>query len=283
MRGRRVSRGAAIGGGGAIVVIIVALVARALGVDVGGLFGSGGSSPAGSSPAHQPSNEPAPIDRAKDPDAELVDFVDFVINDIQSSHEKMVAEQHPFGGEPYRRAKLVIFTEAVETGCGVSSSAIGPFYCPPDERAYIDLSFYRELKQRFGAPGDFAQAYVLAHELGHHLQTVFGIDEEVARRAARDRRSRNALSVRQELQADCFAGVWAASAKSRNLLEMGDAQEALDAATAIGDDRLQNMAGRKVNPETWTHGSSQQRVKWFQRGLDAGRYDACDTFAAKDL
>jgi predicted metalloprotease len=147
-------------------------------------------------------------------------------------------------------AKLVLFTQAVDTGCGRSSSAIGPFYCPPDEKAYIDLSFYRALRDRLGAPGDFAQAYVLGHELGHHLQRVFDLDADVRRRTTPQ--NRNDLSVRQELQADCFAGVWAHSARQRDLLEIGDVKEALDAASAIGDDRLQKDAGRDVNAETFT-------------------------------
>jgi uncharacterized protein len=245
-------------------------VSQIVGIDLTGLFGGGG----GGQPT---SHQPAPKQGA-DEDKELVDFVKFVMKDIQDTFEGVFKSQ----GRSYRRAKLYLFSSAIDTGCGRSSSAIGPFYCPPDYAAYIDLSFYRDLKQRFGAPGDFAQAYVLAHEIGHHLQKLLGVEAEVAR-ISRDRRSRNAASVRQELQADCYAGVWGHSAAARNLLEMGDLDEALGAATAIGDDRLQKQAGREVNPETFTHGTSAQRVRWFKRGFDSGRLDACDTFSATDL
>jgi predicted metalloprotease len=157
---------------------------------------------------------------------------------------------------------------------------MGPFYCPADQKAYIDLGFYRELKARFGAPGDFAQAYVLAHEIGHHVQTVLGIERRVRQQQRARPGEENALSVRMELQADCFAGVWAHSTAKRDLLESGDVEEALMAASAIGDDRLQKSATGKVNPETWTHGSSAQRVAWFKRGMKGGRIEDCDTFAA---
>jgi uncharacterized protein len=290
-RGMRVSRPVAVGGGSVIVVIIVALISKALGVDVGGIFGGGGGGGGKSSQTSQTGQtgqsgastgqQGKPPDPATDPDAKLVDFVTFVMNDIQDTHTKIVPVQKPNGRGEYRRAKLVIFTDAVETGCGVSDSAIGPFYCPPDEKAYIDLSFYRDLKERFAAPGDFAQAYVLAHELGHHLQTILGISDEIQRKTTR--KNQNELSVRQELQADCFAGVWAYSAKQRDLLEIGDVKEAIDAATAIGDDRLQKMSGRQVNPETWTHGSSAQRVTWFTKGFETGQFSACDTFSARSL
>jgi predicted metalloprotease len=279
-RGMKVSRrGVALGGGGALVIIVVYLIGRALGVDLSGVLGGGGGG--GGGKAHQPTQaeiqDAAKIDPATDPDALLVEFVTDVINDVQATFTKQVAEQKPYGGTPYRPATLVLFREATDTGCGQGDAAIGPFYCPPDEKAYIDLSFYKDLRDRFGAPGDFAQAYVLAHELGHHMQTVFGIDAEVRRKSTKA--NQNALSVRQELQADCFAGVWAHSARARDKLEIGDVKEAMDAATAIGDDRLQKMAGRKVNPETWTHGSSEMRVKWFTTGLESGRFAACDTFS----
>jgi predicted metalloprotease len=182
--------------------------------------------------------------------------------------------------KPYRHAKLVLFTSAIDTGCGRSSSAIGPFYCPADEHAYIDLSFYRELKQRFGAPGNFAQAYVLAHEIGHHLQKLLGVERR-AHQLGRGH-GRNDISVRTELQADCFAGVWGHDARGEGLLEAGDVEQALTAATAIGDDRLQKQAGREVHPETFTHGTSAQRVRWFRTGFETGRFDACNTFAARD-
>jgi hypothetical protein len=269
-RGSRIGA-AHVTGGGLAAVMVVVLVARLFGVDVSGLLGSGGGHE-----APRRSDQPEPP-RGPDPDKELVDFVKFVMKDIQGTFEtKFKAE-----GRPYRHAKLVLFSEAVDTGCGRSSRAIGPFYCPADERAYIDLSFYRELKHRFGAPGDFAQAYVLAHEIGHHLQKLLGIDQRVQALGRGHRR--NEVSVRQELQADCFAGVWGHEAQGRNLLEAGDLEEAIRAATAIGDDRLQRQAGREVNPETFTHGTSAQRVSWLRRGFDTGRFDACDTLSAGEL
>jgi predicted metalloprotease len=271
-------RGVAIGGGGAVVVIVVVLVARAFGIDISGLLGGGGGGSTRSDRGTTPADT-KPIDPAKDPDRELVEFVDFVIGDIQDTFQREVAAQRPYRGVPYRRAKLVLFTEDVDTNCGTTSAAVGPFYCPPDEKAYIDLTFYRALRDKLGAPGDFAQAYVLAHEIGHHLQVVFGISDEVRRRSTRA--NENALSVKQELQADCFAGIWAHDAEKRNLIEVGDVGEAIGAAGAIGDDRLQKMAGRKVNPETFTHGSSEQRVAWWRKGYTTGRFDACDTFAAE--
>ncbi len=185
-------------------------------------------------------------------------------------------------GRTYEEPKLVLFSQGVQTGCGFAESNVGPFYCPADHKVYIDLSFYDELQNRFGAPGDFAQAYVVAHEIGHHVQTLLGISER--NQAARQRASEaqaNALSVRQELQADCFAGIWAHNAnQSRQILEAGDIEEGLNAASAIGDDRLSQ--GR-ASPESFTHGTSAQRVRWFKRGLDTGSLDQCDTFAATSL
>src|SRR5207302_4466608 len=173
-------------------------------------------------------------------------------------------------GVPYRHAKLVLFRNATFSGCGRAQAATGPFYCPVDEKVYIDLAFYDELKQRFGAPGQFAQAYVLAHEVGHHVQKLLGIEGKVRRLQEQDPRQRNPLSVRMELQEDCLAGVWAHSTQQRGLLESGDVESALGAAAAVGDDRLQKMARGHVSPETFTHGSSQQRMNWFRKGLDTG-------------
>lgn len=257
-------------GGGVATLIVVVVVARLFGVDVSGLIGGGGSHvPAQRSDRPHPPSGP-------DADKELVDFVKYVMKDIQGTFEaKFRAE-----GKPYRHAKLVLFNNAVSTGCGQSSSAIGPFYCPADEHAYIDLSFYRELRQRFGAPGNFAQAYVLAHELGHHLQKLLGIEQK-AQLLGRGH-NRNDISVRTELQADCFAGVWGHDAQGKGLLEANDLEQAITAATAIGDDRLQHQAGREVNPETFTHGSSAQRVHWFRTGFETGRFDACNTFTGRD-
>jgi hypothetical protein len=267
-RGRRVGK-AAVAGGSAVVLVIVALVSQVLGVDVSGIFGGGGSSSESSS-----SNTPPPQESAEE--KELVDFVNFTIDDIQAAFDQKMREK----GKRYEPADLVLFTDEVETQCGLSSSAIGPFYCPPDRKAYIDLSFYRVLKERLGAGGDFAEAYVLAHELGHHLQNLMGVDARVNQESRRDKARANALSVLQELQADCFAGVWASTTKSR-ILEHGDIEESINAAAQIGDDRLQKMAGQKVNPETWTHGSSAQRVQWFKVGFEKGDLDACDTFSSR--
>ncbi|MGE3472651.1 MAG: neutral zinc metallopeptidase, partial [Vicinamibacterales bacterium] len=174
---------------------------------------------------------------------------------------------------------LVLFTDAVQSACGTNSAAVGPFYCPADQKLYIDLGFFRELDERFGAPGDFAQAYVVAHEVGHHLQVLLGVSDRV--QAARQRAGEaegNRLSVLQELQADCFAGVWGHHAAQRNLLDSGDVEEGLRAAAAIGDDTLQRRSQGRVTPESWTHGSSEQRVTWLRRGLTEGTLDACDTF-----
>ena len=185
-------------------------------------------------------------------------------------------------GRNYAEPRLVLFTDGVQSACGMASAAVGPFYCPPDQQVYIDLGFFRELDQRFGAPGDFAQAYVVAHEVGHHVQNLMGIAERVD--AARQRGSEaqgNALSVRQELQADCFAGVWGhyvAGSKTGIQLDSGDVEEGLAAAAAIGDDRLQRQSRGQVSPETWTHGSSDQRVRWLRKGLESGRVADCDTF-----
>ena len=258
-------------GGGLATVVVIVVVARLFGVDVSGLFSHHGA-PVATRRADQPHPPSGP-----DPDRELADFVKFAMKDIQHVFETRFQAE----GKPYRHAKLVLFTSAIDTGCGRSSSAIGPFYCPADEHAYIDLSFYRELRQRFGAPGNFAQAYVLAHEMGHHLQKLLGVEQR-AQGMGRGH-SRNDISVRTELQADCFAGVWGHAARGKHILEAGDLEEALTAATAIGDDRLQKQAGREVNPETFTHGTSAQRVRWFRRGFDGGQLAACDTFSVSEL
>ena len=191
----------------------------------------------------------------------------------------------PQYGVQYVEPTLVLFSDAVQSGCGVGQAEMGPFYCPQDQRVYIDMSFYHDLSQRFGAPGDFAQAYVIAHEVGHHVQNLVGTAEKV--QAAQQRASKadaSALSVRMELQADCYAGVWANHAsRSRQLLEAGDVEEGLNAASAIGDDRLQRMSQGRVVPDAFTHGSSEQRVRWFRKGLEAGTLEACDTFSAREL
>jgi predicted metalloprotease len=202
----------------------------------------------------------------------LVQFVTFVLNDAQATWARILP------GE-YQKTTLVLFRDSTPTACGMGQTASGPFYCPGDGKVYIDLGFYDELKQRFGANGDFAQAYVIAHELGHHIQRLRGIEGRVRQAQEARPSSANALSVRLELQADCYAGIWGHSTAERQILEAGDVDEALNAAASIGDDRIQRMSGRGVQPESFTHGSSAQRVEWFKRGFESGDLDACDTFA----
>ncbi len=206
-------------------------------------------------------------------------FVGFVLDDVQGVWEKTLAERNI----RYPRAKLVLFTDATQTGCGYGEAATGPFYCPADQRVYIDLAFYDELSRRFGAKGDFAQAYVIAHEIGHHVQKLLGTSDALRRMPASQQRGEEGGSVRLELQADCYAGVWAHATEQRHLLEAGDIDEALTAAAAIGDDRLQRQSSGRVSPESWTHGSSEQRSRWLRRGMEAGKPEACDTFGASSL
>lgn len=213
-----------------------------------------------------------------DPEQELVDFMNFVLIDVQDTWSGEFSE----AGEDYPDAELVLFRNAVSTGCGGASSATGPFYCPLDQKVYVDLGFFEELRSQFGAPGDFAQAYVLAHEIGHHVQNVLGINPEVRQLQQQQPERANELSIRQELQADCLAGIWAHSAFERDLLEEGDLEEGIAAAEAVGDDRIQSSAGGGVNPETWTHGSSEQRIRWFQVGFDTGDVNRCDTFRVSE-
>ena len=205
----------------------------------------------------------------------LVRFVSVVLDSAQADWARIL----PAAGTPYRPAKLVLFRGAVNSGCGDAQSAMGPFYCPADEKVYIDLGFYQELRDRFGAPGDFAQAYVLAHELGHHVQKLLGTEAEVRRLQQGAPGQENELSVKLELQADCYAGVWAHEADREGMLEGGDIEEGMSAAAAVGDDRLQREAGQAVNPEGFTHGTSAQRTEWFRRGFERGDIRSCDTFA----
>jgi len=217
-----------------------------------------------------PTTSEGPVQSTPDEDRQ-VQFVSFVLDDAQSNWRQLLPGR-------YRDAKLVLFRDQVETACGYGQAASGPFYCPEDEKVYIDLSFYDELRRRFGAPGEFAQAYVLAHEIGHHVQKLTGIEPQV-RRAMQSRPDlQNELSVRLELQADCLAGVWGHSTAQRQILEQGDVESGLNAAAAIGDDRIQRMSGQWVQPESFTHGSSAQRVQWFKRGLQSGDMKDCDTF-----
>ena len=213
--------------------------------------------------------------RDDDPQAQ---FVSVVLADTEETWRQIFTER----GTSYAPPVLVLFTDATQSACGVGQAAMGPFYCPADRKVYLDLSFFRDLEQRFGAPGDFAQAYVIAHEVGHHVQTLLGVSQRMASMRARTSAAEaNALSVRQELQADCYAGVWGHYAARRDLLDPGDAEEGLRAAAAIGDDRLQRQSQGRVVPESFTHGTSEQRVRWLRRGLTAGRLDACDTFTAE--
>jgi hypothetical protein len=211
--------------------------------------------------------------RDNDPQAK---FIAVVLGDTEDTWREIFRQR----AMAYVPPVLVLFNDATQSACGVGRAEVGPFYCPADRKVYLDLSFFRELDERFGAPGDFAQAYVVAHEVGHHVQNILGISEQVtAARARADDRQSNALSVRLELQADCYAGVWGYYAARRGLLEPGDAEEGLNAAAAIGDDRLQRMSRGQVVPESFTHGSSADRVRWLRGGLDNGTIEACDTFS----
>jgi len=226
----------------------------------------------------EPPIESVPTGPVKD---EIGRFASVVLADTEETWQQLL----PTVGRPYENPRLVLFTGAVHSACGSTSSAVGPFYCPQDRRLYLDVSFFKEMSLRLGAPGDFAQAYVIAHEVGHHVQNLLGIAEKVQRlqRQAGEAEG-NALSVRMELQADCLAGVWGYHAKrERNMIEPGDFEEGLAAAAAIGDDRLQKMSRGYVQPESWTHGSSQQRTAWLRKGLETGNPDVCDTFASRKL
>ncbi|MBD2497203.1 neutral zinc metallopeptidase [Nostoc sp. FACHB-280] len=225
-----------------------------------------------------PSDRQAPESPQTPAKDQMADFVSVVLADTEDTWSEIFQQS----GERYVEPKLVLYSDAVESACGFARSAVGPFYCPQDQKVYIDLSFYRDLKNRYNAPGDFAQAYVIAHEVGHHIQNLLGISAQVRSLQQRaDEVEANQLSVRQELQADCFAGVWANHAqRSRQILETGDVEEALNAASSIGDDRLQKQARGYVVPETFTHGSSTQRVRWFQQGIQTGDPQECNTFKA---
>lgn len=256
--------GGGIGIGGAIVLLVLSLLFHR---NFFALFsGSGG-------PSSSAATSTRPVEESAE-EHKSVEFVKFVLNDAQSTWEKIFAER----GAQYGHAKLVLFRDSIQSPCGSASSASGPFYCPEDQKVYIDLAFYDELQQRFGAPGQFAQAYVITHEIGHHVQKLLGVEPKVRELMERNPQQRNELSVSLELQADCFAGVWGHSTKERSILDPGDLEQGLRAAAAIGDDRLQKMSGRSVNPESFTHGSSAQRVEWFRRGFDSGRMENCDTF-----
>jgi predicted metalloprotease len=259
-----------LGGIGLIVAIVVLLLqSGALGGGGGG-FGVPSLPPIEQMPGAQGDGIPA----SADPDRDLVEFVHFVVDDVQDSWARAFAE----GGQRYEPTTLVLFSQATQSGCGAASSSTGPFYCPADRKVYLDLQFFRELRDRFGAPGDFAQAYVIAHEFGHHVQNVIGVSEDVRREQQAHPDQGNELSIRLELQADCLAGVWAHSAFEENLLEPGDIEEGLAAAAAVGDDRIQEQATGRIDRESWTHGSAEQRTAWFRKGFESGSSGACDSF-----
>jgi predicted metalloprotease len=269
-RGMRVPGGRAVAGGG-IGIIVIALIAMFLGVDPGVVMQS----------AQQVNAPAAPQQRveAKVPprDDQMADFIAAVLGSTEDTWTAIFAAN----GRQYRKPVLVLFTGAVQSACGFAQAAVGPFYCPGDNKLYIDLAFYRDLQDKFRAPGDFAQAYVIAHEVGHHVQNQLGIAEQVRRAQAQvGERQGNALQVLMELQADCFAGIWAATAnRNKRILEPGDVEEGLRAAAAVGDDNIQKQSRGYVSPESFTHGSSEQRMRWFKRGLESGDLKACDTFA----
>ena len=265
-------RGGTLGCGGLIFILVISYLMGWNPLPL--LLMSGGGGP--SQPSAQVEEGPLQTTAQEE---QLVDFVSFVLDDAQA----VWARNLPRYGVPYREAKLVLFRDQVASACGFAAAATGPFYCPADEKIYIDLGFYDELRRRFGASGDFAQAYVLTHEIGHHVQKITGIEREVRQRQRTQPRLANDLSVLMELQADCLAGLWGHSTARRDLLEAGDIEEGLNAAAAIGDDRIQRMSGQFVNPDAFTHGSSAQRVEWFRRGLETGDLDACDTFGAAGL
>ena len=268
---RGMSRGKKVAGGG-IGMIAIALVAMFFGVDPrlvtqigGGLTGGLGGSQSQQSTPRSPEED------------KLAEFVTVILGDTEDTWKPIFKSL----GRQYQEPKLVMFSGSTNSACGYAQSAMGPFYCPGDQRVYIDLNFYQEMKTKFGAPGDFAQAYVIAHEVGHHVQTLLGISEKVQRAKANSSKTEaNAIQVRMELQADCFSGVWANHAhRHRELLEKGDIEEGLNAAAAIGDDTLQRKATGRVVPESFTHGSAAQRQDWFVRGLKAGEVSVCDTFS----
>jgi predicted metalloprotease len=210
-----------------------------------------------------------------DPTDPTGEFVDAVQDDIQITWQ----EEFQRAGKTYEPTRVVLFRGSTQTGCGLGTAETGPFYCPADRRVYLDSSFFKELDQRFGASGDFAEAYVIAHEIGHHVQTLLGISAQVQQASQQNPSKGNELSIRQELQADCLAGVWASSANARGVLEEGDLEEGMGAAAAVGDDRIQQSVNGRIDPESWTHGSADQRVRWLRKGFDTGDPDACDTFS----
>jgi len=269
------ARGSGMGrvAGGGVGVVVIAVIAMLFGVDPSVILNQIGTTEPPSASSSAPGGQPARDD--------LTEFVSVVLADTEDTWQVIFKQM----GRTYREPKLVLFSNQVRSACGFGQAAMGPFYCPADQKVYLDLGFFRELKTRFKAPGDFAQAYVVAHEVGHHVQNLLGISEKVHQARSRASETQgNALSVRLELQADCFAGIWANHAqKARQIIEQGDIEEALQAASSIGDDRLQMQSKGYVVPDGFTHGSSEQRVRWFKRGIESGNANACDTFKASAL
>ncbi len=254
-----------VGGGAGLVIFVIFIAIQ--------LLGGGGGLATGLSGRAQDNGGPLPsVDLSNQGD--LVEFMGYVLDDANS----LWADTFQRSGKAYTPTKLVLFDQATMSGCGQASSATGPFYCPADQKVYLDLGFFQELTKRFGAKGDFAQAYVLAHEVGHHVQQQTGIEGQVRQLQQQDPSRQNELSVKMELQADCLAGVWAQTVYQQGDLQAGDIDEALNAASAVGDDRIQAGAGMAVNPETWTHGSAAQRSQWFNTGYTSGDPAACTTF-----
>lgn len=251
-----------LGIGGILLLVVLSFIFKV------NLFDLGSSNP-------QTATRPVTggADRTQ-PEEREVQFVSFVLDDVQKTWDRLLPQM---ANVPYRHAKLVLFRDYTESGCGTAESATGPFYCPVDEKVYIDLGFYQELSDRFGAPGEFAQAYVLAHEIGHHVQKLIGVEQRVRRLQRSDPSAVNPLSVKLELQADCLAGVWGHSTAQRSMIDEADISAGLAATGAVGDDRLQRMATGHVSPENFTHGSSAERTQAFRRGLDSGTMSACDT------
>jgi hypothetical protein len=270
-RGVRVSRGMMGGGIGTVILVLVALY---FGVDPSILLNQGTNQEVGVPPGSVSQQRPAEENR-------MAEFVSVVLADTEDTWHEMFRRS----GKTYQEPKLVLFSDAVDSACGFAQSAMGPFYCPRDNKVYIDLQFYRDLQDRFHAPGEFAQAYVIAHEIGHHVQNLLGISDKVhAMQQGADKVTANNLSVRLELQADCLAGIWAYHAdRSRNIVESGDIEAALRAASSIGDDRIQKQSQGYVVPDSFTHGSSEQRVRWFKRGIETGDFAQCDTFKTGSL
>ena len=256
--------GLPLGIGGTVVVLVLSLLT---GHNFFNDVGAGGAT------AVEQGAPLSPEDSARE--EPKVQFVSFVLDDVQNTWAKILPQE----GVAFHPAKLAIFRNTTNTGCGTAQSAMGPFYCPADEHAYIDLGFYDDLKQKFGASGDMAEAYVLAHELGHHVQHLTGVDAQVRQRQEARPDEANQLSIRLELQADCYAGVWAHSTSQRKIIEQGDLEEALGAASAVGDDRIQQRSTGRINVDSFTHGSAAQRSQWFQRGFQGGDPRSCDTFA----